>query len=192
MRGVDTVVDGPCPAGVCQLTLKDGAFRGTPTGTGAYTGSIKLAVAAGFPNGEGGVCAPIEGEIVLGAGTLIPLPPRPLRRFLPGRRRRRHAGVVHRRHALRRQARHRDLRQDPRLRHRHLLRGCRRPRAHDPDRADLAMKARILLAGAVRSAVAAPAHADATQSVCDYNPTTKQVVIQDYSGIWSCCAAVRC
>ena len=68
VRGVDTVVDGPCPAGVCQLTLKDGAFRGT-TGTGAYTGSIKLAVAAGFPNGEGGVCAPIEGEIVLGAGT---------------------------------------------------------------------------------------------------------------------------
>ena len=68
VRGIDTVVDGPCPAGVCQITLTDGAFRGT-TGTGAYTGSIKLAVAAGFPNGEGGVCAPIEGEIVLGAGT---------------------------------------------------------------------------------------------------------------------------
>ena len=38
-------------------------------GTGAYSGAIKLAVAAGFPNGEGGVCAPIEGEIVLGTGT---------------------------------------------------------------------------------------------------------------------------
>ena len=68
MRGIDTVVDGPCPAGVCQLSLTDGAFRGT-TGTGAYSGSVKLAVAAAFPNGEGGVCAPIEGEIVLGTGT---------------------------------------------------------------------------------------------------------------------------
>ena len=68
VRGVDTVIDGPCPAGVCQLTLTDGAFRGT-TGTGAYSGSIKLAVKSGFPNGEGGVCAPIEGEITLGTGT---------------------------------------------------------------------------------------------------------------------------
>ena len=39
--------------------LTDGAFRGTPVGTGAYSGSIELNVADAFPNGEGGVCAPI-------------------------------------------------------------------------------------------------------------------------------------
>ena len=69
VRGTDTVADGPCPAGVCQLTLNDGAFRGTPVGTGAYTGAIRLKVAEGFENGEGGVCAPIEGSITLGAGS---------------------------------------------------------------------------------------------------------------------------
>jgi hypothetical protein len=69
VRGDDVVKDGPCPAGVCQLELADGAFRGTPVGTGAYTGTIELRVAEAFPNGEGGVCAPIDGHIVLGAGS---------------------------------------------------------------------------------------------------------------------------
>ena len=70
VRGTDTVLDsgGDCPAGVCELTLADGAFRGT-TGKGAYTGAVKLKVAEAFPNGEGGVCAPIAGKITLGAGT---------------------------------------------------------------------------------------------------------------------------
>ena len=69
VRGVDTVVDGgDCPGGVCRLALTDGAFRGT-VGTGAYTGAIKLKVAEGYQNGEGGVCAPIAGGIELGAGT---------------------------------------------------------------------------------------------------------------------------
>jgi hypothetical protein len=68
VRGEDTVKDGPCRAGVCPLELVDGAFRGT-VGTGAYSGAIKLKVADGFPNGEGGVCAPVRGHIVLGAGS---------------------------------------------------------------------------------------------------------------------------
>jgi hypothetical protein len=68
VRGEATVLDAPCDAGIC-LELTDGQFRGTPVGTGGYTGSVKLRVADAFPNGEGGVCAPIDGSIVLGAGT---------------------------------------------------------------------------------------------------------------------------
>ena len=68
VRGEDTVKDGPCPAGVCQLELADGIFRGT-VGTGAYNGTVGLRVAEAFPNGEGGVCAPIDGRIVLGVGS---------------------------------------------------------------------------------------------------------------------------
>jgi hypothetical protein len=69
VRGTDTVLDSPaCPGGVCELTLADGAFRGT-TGKGAYAGAVKLKVAEAFPNGEGGVCAPIAGRITLGTGT---------------------------------------------------------------------------------------------------------------------------
>src|SRR4051812_30067537 len=68
VRGDATITDTPCPAGVC-LEFTGGRFRGAPVGTGAYTGAIKLRVAESFPNGEGGVCAPIQGEIVLGAGT---------------------------------------------------------------------------------------------------------------------------
>ena len=67
IRGDATVTDAPCGAGIC-IEL-DGQFRGTPVGTGTYTGSLRLKVAQGFPNGEGGVCAPIKGRIVLGAGT---------------------------------------------------------------------------------------------------------------------------
>jgi hypothetical protein len=68
VRGEDTVKDGPCPGGVCQLELTDGVFRGT-VGTGQYDGSVDLKVAEGFANGEGGVCAPISARIVLGAGS---------------------------------------------------------------------------------------------------------------------------
>jgi type 1 fimbria pilin len=68
VRGDSTVADAPCADGVC-IELTDGTFRGTPTGTGAYTGSLKLRVADAFENGEGGVCAPIDGQIVLGAGS---------------------------------------------------------------------------------------------------------------------------
>lgn len=69
VRGDATAVDGPCDAGGCRLELADGRFRGTPVGSGAYTGSIRLTVADTFPNGEGGICAPIEGHITLGAGS---------------------------------------------------------------------------------------------------------------------------
>jgi hypothetical protein len=69
IHGEDTVADGPCPKGVCTLTLRDGRFAGTPVGTGGYAGSIQLAVAEAFPNGEGGVCAPVRGRIVIGKGT---------------------------------------------------------------------------------------------------------------------------
>ncbi len=68
VRGDATMVDGPCNAGVCPLEITDGSFRGT-IGTGAYAGSIKLKVAEAFPNGEGGLCAPIETSMVLGSGT---------------------------------------------------------------------------------------------------------------------------
>ena len=68
VRGDATVTDVPCDAGIC-LELADGHFRGTPVGTGDYTGSVELAVAEAFPNGEDGVCAPIHGQIVLGAGS---------------------------------------------------------------------------------------------------------------------------
>ena len=68
VRGEALVVDAPCPAGIC-LELADGTFRGTPVGSGVYSGSVQLRIADAFANGEGGVCAPIRGEIVLGAGT---------------------------------------------------------------------------------------------------------------------------
>jgi hypothetical protein len=68
VRGEATVKDAPCPGGLC-LELTDAAFRGTPVGTGAYTGSMKLQLADAFPNGEGGVCAPVHGTIVLGDGS---------------------------------------------------------------------------------------------------------------------------
>jgi len=67
VRGTDTVVDHPCAGGIC-FDLTGGSFRGT-TGKGAYTGSLKLDFANIFPNGEGGVCAPVNGSITLGAGT---------------------------------------------------------------------------------------------------------------------------
>jgi hypothetical protein len=69
VRGDATAVDGPCDAKACQLKLADGRFSGTPVGSGAYTGAFKLKVGQAFPNGEGGICAPLEGRIVLGAGT---------------------------------------------------------------------------------------------------------------------------
>jgi hypothetical protein len=68
VRGDDTVVDAPCPAGLC-LKLQGGTFRGAPVGTGAYTGDGEVRVAEAFPNGEGGICAPFRGSLTLGAGT---------------------------------------------------------------------------------------------------------------------------
>lgn len=68
VRGEATVNDALCAGAVC-LELTDGRFRGTPVGSGAYSGAITLKVAEAFPNGEGGVCAPITGTITLGAGT---------------------------------------------------------------------------------------------------------------------------
>jgi hypothetical protein len=68
VRGEDTVVDAPCPGGIC-VTLSGGTFRGTPVGSGAYTGSMKIDLANAFENGEGGVCAPVAGTMTLGAGT---------------------------------------------------------------------------------------------------------------------------
>lgn len=64
-----SAVDGPCAADGCALTLRDGRFRGAPAGSGACTGAFKIKVARAFPNGDGGICAPINGRIVLGAGT---------------------------------------------------------------------------------------------------------------------------
>ena len=70
VRGDATAVQGPCSErGVCPLELEGGRFRGAPVGAGAYTGSFRLKVAEQFPNGEGGICAPLKGRIVLGGGT---------------------------------------------------------------------------------------------------------------------------
>jgi hypothetical protein len=69
VRGDATAVAGPCDARACQLKLADGRFRGAPVGSGAYTASFKLKVGEAFPNGKGGICAPLEGRIVLGIGT---------------------------------------------------------------------------------------------------------------------------
>jgi hypothetical protein len=69
VTGHDTVVvDEACPAGVCPVHLVDGRF-GLPTGPGSYAGELRLDVGAIFPNGEGGVCAPLAGRITLGPGT---------------------------------------------------------------------------------------------------------------------------
>jgi hypothetical protein len=68
VRGEATVTDD-CDASGCRLQLVDGKFRGTPVGPGAYTGDIKLKIAEGFSNGEGGLCAPMQGRIELGSGT---------------------------------------------------------------------------------------------------------------------------
>jgi hypothetical protein len=69
VRADATAVDGPCDIDVCKINLTDGLFRGTPVGTGPYAGSLRLAVREGFPNGEGGTCAPLRARLVLGAGT---------------------------------------------------------------------------------------------------------------------------
>jgi hypothetical protein len=68
VRGESTVVDAQCDSGLC-IELTDASFRGTPVGTGAYNGRMQLHVADAFPNGEDGVCAPLDGEIVLGVGS---------------------------------------------------------------------------------------------------------------------------
>ena len=69
VRADATVVDGPCDARGCLLELTGGRFRGAPVGTGDYGGTIRIAVAKPFDNGEGGSCAPLDGRLVLGAGT---------------------------------------------------------------------------------------------------------------------------
>ena len=68
VRGEDTVLDAPCTPSGCEMQLGGGAFRGT-LGTGGYTGSVKIDLANAYDNGEGGKCAPIRADVVLGAGT---------------------------------------------------------------------------------------------------------------------------
>ena len=68
VRGDSTAISGPCDARGCPLVLDDGRFRGTP-GSGDYTATFTLKVAKQFPNGEGGICAPLRGRITLGTGT---------------------------------------------------------------------------------------------------------------------------
>ena|SRR5690349_11118400 len=68
VRGTSTILDGPCGPAGCPLQMSGGAFHGT-TGAGAYSGDLTLDVANAFSNGEGGLCAPIRGRVVLGAGS---------------------------------------------------------------------------------------------------------------------------
>jgi hypothetical protein len=63
VRGDSTAVAGPCDAAGCPLELIDGRARGTIGG--AYTATFTLKVAQQFPNGEGGICAPLKGRIKL-------------------------------------------------------------------------------------------------------------------------------
>ena len=69
IRGDATAVPGPCDAAGCALTLSDGRARGTVSG--AYTARFTLKVAKQFPNGEGGICAPLKGRIKLNRLTLV-------------------------------------------------------------------------------------------------------------------------
>jgi hypothetical protein len=64
VRGDSTAVAGPCDANGCPLALIDGVARGTRSGP--YTAAFTLKVAKAFPNGEGGICAPLKGRITLG------------------------------------------------------------------------------------------------------------------------------
>lgn len=66
VRGDATVTDA-CDATGCELQ-STGDFRGT-LGTGGYTATVQLQLTDTFANGEGGVCAPIRGRLVLGAGS---------------------------------------------------------------------------------------------------------------------------
>ena len=68
VRGTSTILDGPCGPAGCPLQMSGGAFHGT-TGAGTYSGDLTLAVANAFSNGEGGLCAPIRGRVVLGSGS---------------------------------------------------------------------------------------------------------------------------
>jgi hypothetical protein len=61
VRGDATAVAGPCGAAGCPLALTNGRARGTVSG--AYTAKLTLKVAKQFPNGEGGICAPLKGRI---------------------------------------------------------------------------------------------------------------------------------
>jgi hypothetical protein len=63
VRGDATAVTGPCDAAACPLALIDGVARGTVSGR--YTAKLTLKVADQFPNGEGGICAPLKGRIKL-------------------------------------------------------------------------------------------------------------------------------
>jgi hypothetical protein len=66
VRG-DATVSDTCDASGCDLRTA-GSFRGT-LGSGDYAGAVKLQLPDAFPNGEGGLCAPFRGQLVLGAGT---------------------------------------------------------------------------------------------------------------------------
>ena len=66
VRGDSAVTDDCGPTG-CEIRTT-GSFRGT-LGTGDYAGTVDLQLPDAFPNGEGGLCAPIRGQLVLGAGT---------------------------------------------------------------------------------------------------------------------------
>jgi hypothetical protein len=59
VRGDATFTDARCDAGVCiELDGQFPARPSEPAPTAARSGSV----AEGFPNGEGGVCAPIKGR----------------------------------------------------------------------------------------------------------------------------------
>jgi hypothetical protein len=68
VRGDSTIVDHPCAPDDCHFEYAGGRFRGT-LGAGDFTGSFDFDPATIYANGEGGVCAPIRGTIVIGDGS---------------------------------------------------------------------------------------------------------------------------
>ena len=69
VRGDATAVDGPCDARGCRSSSTGGRFRGAPVGPAPTPAPSRSPSPKPFPNGEGGICAPLDGRIVLGAGT---------------------------------------------------------------------------------------------------------------------------
>jgi hypothetical protein len=123
VRGEDTVKDGPCPDGVCQLELADGVFRGTPVGTGAYNVAVELRVAELFPERRGRPLRTDRRAHRARRRFRRPPGPRALGRLVPRRRRRRHRRFLHGHRQLRRQARHGRVCEGQGIRAGELLRG---------------------------------------------------------------------
>ena len=142
VRGEATVNDADCEPGVVCLELSDAQFRGTPVGTAPTAARSSSALPRASATAKA-ASAPRSTA----ASRSAPAPPtaraRHHRRLLPGRRRQPADRLVHGPLAVRRRPRNRQLLEGIRQRHRHVPRGRRRPRPHDPDRPHLPLTSRL-------------------------------------------------